>query len=218
VRGERRMGKGMKTIGLCMIVKNESAVIQRCLESARGLVDYVLVEDTGSTDGTRAIIRKWLAGAGLPGEVYNNPWRNFAYNRSHALAQLRKKKNIDYALILDADDYLVFEPGFEAAALNIYNVEMRNARRQYWSPQICSNRLKFRYRGVVHEFLDTPDGALSWGSGKVAVGTVGGFHIWSTREGARNQDPNKYRKDAQLLENALKTEKDGFLCAPTRSI
>jgi hypothetical protein len=40
-----------KTIGLCMIVKDEAHVILKCLESVRPLVDYVLVVDTGSTTG-----------------------------------------------------------------------------------------------------------------------------------------------------------------------
>ncbi len=46
-----------KTIGLCMIVKDEAAVIERCLDSVRPLIDYVLIEDTGSTDRTQKIIR-----------------------------------------------------------------------------------------------------------------------------------------------------------------
>src|SRR5271168_4484452 len=92
-----------KMLGLCMIVKNESKVILRCLESVRPLVDYVLIEDTGSTDGTQTMIREWLAQAGLPGEVYGEPWRDFAYNRSHALARLRENIGVDYALISDAD-------------------------------------------------------------------------------------------------------------------
>ncbi len=45
----------MPTIGLCMIVKNEAHVITRCLDSVCPLVDHVLIEDTGSTDATRAI-------------------------------------------------------------------------------------------------------------------------------------------------------------------
>jgi len=41
-------------------------VIRRCLESTRPLVDYVLVEDTGSTDGTQEIIRAYLRDNGIP--------------------------------------------------------------------------------------------------------------------------------------------------------
>src|SRR5271155_4620707 len=100
-----------KTIGLCMIVKNESKVILRCLESVRPILDYVLVEDTGSTDGTQTIIRDWLDRVGLPGEVYDEPWRDFSYNRSHALARLRENRGVDYALMIDADDEFIVDTG-----------------------------------------------------------------------------------------------------------
>jgi glycosyltransferase involved in cell wall biosynthesis len=92
--------------------KKEAEVILRCLESARPVVNCVLIEDTGSTDGTQKIIREWLDGVGLPSEVNDEPWQDFAYNRSHALARLRKNKDVDFALILDADDVVELPPGF----------------------------------------------------------------------------------------------------------
>jgi glycosyltransferase involved in cell wall biosynthesis/predicted O-methyltransferase YrrM len=199
----------MSTIGLCMIVKNESKVILRCLESARAIVDYVLIEDTGSTDGTQTIIREWLDRTGIPGEVYDEPWRDFAYNRSHVLARLREKESIDYALILDADDHIVYGPGFDAAAFkremsaDVYDVELRN-EVTFRRCLICSNRRAFRYRGVLHEFLERPaDAATS--------GVVKEFYVASTREGSRGQDPEKYRKDAEILKKALETEEDPLL-------
>ena len=217
--GNLRADRGVKALGLCMIVKNESKVILRCLESVRPIVDYVLVEDTGSTDGTQNLVREWLERAGLPGEVYDEPWRDFAYNRSHALATLREQNNIDYAFILDADDELVLDPGFDIIAFkrslshDLYDVELWTGAslRRYRRAQICSNRREFLYRGVLHEFIDTAERALSWGPGKVKFGNARGFHISSTRQGARNEDPDKYRKDAQLLEKALSEEKDKFL-------
>jgi len=48
----------MKTIALCMIVKNESHVIERCIKSVRPLIDYVFIVDTGSTDNTIDVINK----------------------------------------------------------------------------------------------------------------------------------------------------------------
>ena len=125
----------MKTIGLCMIVKNEAHVILRCLASARPLVDYVLVEDTGSTDGTQEIIRAYLRDTGIPGIVIEEPWRDFAYNRSFALQALRRNDAIDYALIIDADDVIAYEGGFDAAAFkagltaDLYHVAETSARR-----------------------------------------------------------------------------------------
>jgi len=193
-----------------MIVKNEAHVILRCLESVRPLVDYVLVEDTGSTDGTQAIIREWLDRVGLPGEVYDEPWQDFAHNRSHVLAKLRQNQNVDYALIVDADDHITFDADFDIATFkkslsqDMYDVELRGGPARYLRPQICSNRLKFQYRGVLHEFLESP-------RGRISRGKATGFYTTSTREGARSQDPEKYRKDAALLEKALRTERDQFL-------
>ena len=54
----------------------------------RSLVDYVLIEDPGSSDGTQDVVRRWLDRVRLPGEVYDEPWRDFAYNRTHVLARL----------------------------------------------------------------------------------------------------------------------------------
>jgi hypothetical protein len=51
-----------------------------------------------------------------PGPVIEEPWRDFAYNRSLPLKSLRQRRGIDYALIIDADDVIVYESGFDAAA------------------------------------------------------------------------------------------------------
>ena len=180
----------MKTIGLCMIVKNESRVILRCLDSVRPLVDYVLIEDTGSTDGTQDIIRRYLEREGLLGEVFDEPWQDFAHNRSIALARLRERAEIDYAFIIDADDVLVCDESFCAAGFkkglskDIYLVPFHDGAVVHDRPQICSNRMEYRYRGVVHEFLEGPK------EGSSALAT--GFHISSRVEGARSQDPDKY--------------------------
>ena len=91
----------MARIGLCMIVKNEARVIRRCLESVLPLLDYVLIVDTGSNDGTQQAIRDFLREKDLPGEVVEEPWRDFAYNRSFALQKLRERQDIDYGLMIN---------------------------------------------------------------------------------------------------------------------
>lgn len=199
----------MKTIGLCMIVRNEAAVIQRCLESVRPLVDYVLIEDTGSTDGTQALIRNWLASQNLPGEVYDRSWIDFAANRSSALARLRQRTEIDYALVIDADDVLVLAPNFDAIAFkqtidaDVYSLHIRLGPISYQRPQLCSNRLPFRYRGVLHEFLECPSEHTS--------AEAHGMTLVCDRDGSRSQDPQKYQRDAATLERALGTETDPLL-------
>jgi len=106
----------MKTIGLAMIVKNEAHIIARCLSSLVPLVDYFLIVDTGSSDGTQEAVRSFLREQDLRGEVIDEPWRDFAHNRSAALARLRQRTDIDYALMIDADEVLVYDDGFDAAA------------------------------------------------------------------------------------------------------
>lgn len=199
----------MKTIGLCMIVKNEAAVILRCLRSVRPLVDYVLVEDTGSTDGTQALIRDWLASENLPGEVHDRPWTDFATNRSSALTKLRERAEIDYALVMDADDVLTFVTGFDSATFkqslsaDLYSLSIRLGSVTYQRPQLCRNRLPFRYRGVLHEFLECPCEYTS--------ADAQGLSILCDRDGARSQDAQKYLRDAATLEQALETETDPLL-------
>jgi glycosyltransferase involved in cell wall biosynthesis len=201
----------MATIGLCVIAKDEARVIRRCLDSVRPLVDFVLVSDTGSSDDTQEIVRGWLAEHVVPGVVVDHPWRDFAHNRSLALAALRQHAEIDYALMLDADDVLILPPGFDPTdfkqmlAADVYSVPLRLGSIRYERPQLIRNQISFRYRGVLHEFLVIPDGSSSE--------TVGGFYIQAGVDGARSVDPHKYRKDADLLSTALTTERDPFMRA-----
>ena len=199
----------MKTIGLCMIVKNEAPVILRCLESVKPLLDYVLIEDTGSTDGTQEIIRTYIKQNALQGEVYDRPWSDFATNRSSVLAQLRRHVEIDYALIMDADDVLTFSPKLDIRKLkdslsaDRYDLWIHLGPVTYHRPQICSNRLPFHYRGVLHEFLECPQAHTS--------AEMAGLSICCDRDGSRSQAPDKYKHDAELLERALTSEKDPLL-------
>ena len=61
----------MVTISLCMIVKDEEAVLKRCLESAKEIADEMIVVDTGSRDQTREIAEKEGAGVNLCSWLYD---------------------------------------------------------------------------------------------------------------------------------------------------
>ncbi len=190
----------MKKIGLCLIVKNESHVILRCLDSVKNLIDYVLVSDTGSTDGTQDVIRNWIIDNSIPGEVIQNEWIDFSHNRTMALSKLRELDHIDYALMIDADEVLVFDEGFDPIKFkselvhDIYNVSTVLGGIIYPRPQLTSNKKSLRYEGVVHEFL-----AMEGTSGLAT-----GFKNHPLQDSERNKSgPEKYRKDAALLENAL---------------
>lgn len=60
----------MPTISLCMIVRDEAAVLERCLQSVAHLVDEIIIVDTGSVDETKTI-----AAAFTP-HLYDFPWQD----------------------------------------------------------------------------------------------------------------------------------------------
>lgn len=81
-----------------MIVKNEAENLPRCLESARGLVDEIVVVDTGSTDETRSIALSYGA------KLFSYTWSgHFADARNYSLQQ----STGDWNLVLDADEYFI---------------------------------------------------------------------------------------------------------------
>lgn len=179
-----------------MIVKNEAHVIERCLGALRDLVNYWVIIDTGSTDGTQAIIRNFMRD--VPGELLERPWVNFAHNRTEALEAARQKA--DYSFIIDADEVLVYEPGFAWPHLDrdSYVMEMLSGGVSYWKPQLVSNRLNWRYKSVLHEYLDCPEARTE--------GAIKGARILRFTDGARSRDPMTYRKDALVLEQGLLDE------------
>jgi D-alanine-D-alanine ligase-like ATP-grasp enzyme/tetratricopeptide (TPR) repeat protein len=195
------------SIGLCMIAKNEAGIIRESLDSVRLLVDFVLVVDTGSTDGTQDVVRAWLAENKMAGEVIERPWKDFASNRTQALALLRRHHDIDYALILDADDVLVMGPDFDAETFkagltaDVYDVEIHFGALRFPRPQLLRNAKGFGYRGVLHEFVEVPADCT-------ARQSLGGLHVQAYSRGSRSQNRNKYEEDIALLEDALKTERD----------
>lgn len=193
-------GPVRQTFCLCMIVKNEAPVIARCLASVRPLITNWVIVDTGSTDGTQDIIRRELGN--LPGKLHERAWKDFAHNRSEALELARPHG--DYSLIIDADDALELAPDFRPPLLteDCYTLDIRDGALLYQRKQLVSNRLRWFYRGVLHEYIES-EGPHSTGHVDIIMRR--------NHDGARRRDPVTYRRDARILEQALKSESDPFL-------
>lgn len=87
-------------LSLCMIVKNEELALPSCLNSVKGVVDEIVVLDTGSSDRTPDIAKEFGA------NVYSFEWCNdFSKARNQALNYVQGK----WVLVLDADEMLVPE-------------------------------------------------------------------------------------------------------------
>lgn len=82
-------------VTLCMIVKDEEAVIARCLDSLKDHVDEIVVVDTGSTDKTVEICKSYGA------RVYHHPWEgSFSVARNQAMSYV----TTEWIIQLDADE------------------------------------------------------------------------------------------------------------------
>ncbi len=185
-------------ICLNMIVKNEAAVIRRCLATVKPWVDYWVIVDTGSTDGTQDIVREFMQG--VPGELHERPWQNFAHNRNEALALA--KAHGDYLLFIDADETLQMPDEFQWTefAGDGYRFRCEYDGWDYQRNALVATRLPWQWVGVLHEFLHSNRPHV-WN-------LLPGPAIVVQHDGARGRDPETYMRDIEVLERAVAVEPD----------
>lgn len=185
-----------QTVCLNMIVKNESAIIEKNLQSVKGLIDYWVIVDTGSNDGTQEIVKRALKD--VPGELHERKWVDFAHNRNEALALAKG----DYVLFMDADEEFVGKKWDELKCDGYYlRFKKPDGLVEFNRLWMVKNDSKWKWVGVLHESLER--------EGKYTVSMLDGLSVLLSGDvGYRSKDPAKYRKDAAVLEKALKTEPD----------
>lgn len=179
-----------------MIVKNENHVIKRCLERVKSSIDYWVICDTGSTDGTQEIIRECLRD--IPGELHERPWVNFEHNRNEALQIGRQKA--DYLFFLDADEELVLEKPFDKESWDkdFYMIRAKGEKSDFFHPNIVSSDPGWHWVGALHECIMNVrrmDGEI-----------LSDVHVDRPQDGARSKDPDKHVKDIAILKEAMQKE------------
>lgn len=179
------------SICLCMIVKNEAAVIERCLASVRDLIDTWVITDTGSSDGTQQLIRTALDG--IPGELHEEPWVDFGHNRTRNIGRARAKA--DYLLLIDAD--LVVRGAGPLPPLTADAYMLRHeGETEFRSKRLVRGDIPWRYEGVTHEYL-TSD--LHSGQENLDALVIEDYHDGGSRH-------DKFVRDARLLGRELQRD------------
>jgi hypothetical protein len=184
------------TLCLNMIVKDESAIIVSTLTNIceKLSIDYWVICDTGSTDNTKELIKEFFKLKNIEGELYEDKWISFGDNRTLALNKAYNKT--DYLLIFDADDKIVGDLIFPT---NIFEYDSYmlsfGKHHTFKRKQLINNRKKWKYMGVIHEYLECLEKDVSY--------TINGnYYIIAGTTGFRNNDPDKYKKDAMIAEKA----------------
>lgn len=191
------------TICVSMIVKNETAVLKRCLDSLKPYVDWFVICDTGSTDGTQGIVQSYSNAT-----LYGYPWVNFGFNRQQALERAREV-GCEYILFMDADDTLCSfssaPPAWPDLTLPGYKLPIYYGDTRYSRCCLVRADAPWQWEGVVHEYLDSP---MPLEQGELTDPFIVVHH-----DGARSKNPHTYRSDAALLEMAEPTPRNVFYLA-----
>ena len=215
---ELRISEKYPSICLNMIVKNESHIIKETLEMLFSKINfaYWVICDTGSTDNTCDIIKQFFKTKNIPGELHFCEWKNFAYNRTLALEIAYNKT--DLLLVFDADDEIYGDikiPKIIDADGYYLNFGSETGI-SYQRILLVNNRIKWIYQSVIHEYI------VCLKQNHILKTIEGNYYVVSGRRGNRNKDPNKYLKDAKILEEAYIEAKKiddklylryGFYCA-----
>ena len=184
----------MKTLGVALIVKNEEKIIERCLSSVKGIVDKIIICDTGSTDSTIEKITNFAESNKIFCEIYHTPWKNFGWNRTELL-KLSKHKT-DYLLLLDADEQIEVK-NFDKEKLTAKAYYLRHAGGlDYAQVLLIDNHMDWYFVGVTHEYINTKE--------EVKEETLDSIIIHDFSDGKNRE--NKGARDIELLQQGLKEE------------
>ena len=181
----------MATISLCMIVKNEEMHMARCLDSVAGLVEEIIIIDTGSTDRTVEIASRYTS------KVYSYPWKeDFSDARNYSFC----KASMEYCMWMDADDILEetekdkflrlkqsLSPDVDIVMMK-YNTSFDEAGRpsfSYFRERWIRNNSQYRWIGAVHEVIPP--------IGKILYSDIAICHK-KTHTGDPDRNLNIYRK------------------------
>ena len=188
-------------LSAALIVRNEEKFLESCLLSIRGLVDEIIVVDTGSTDRTQAIALEQGA------KLHEFKWKHdFAAARNHALDLARGK----WILYIDADERVhpadaarfrekLLDPSFVAHSVQLHP---RLGSTAYPELRIFRNDPLIRFCGRIHENIWPGINLYRSQRG----GRIGTSELVLSHEGYEGDQYHKHRRNLPLLRMALKED------------
>lgn len=196
-------------ICLNMIVKNETPVLGRLINSVKNFIDYYVIVDTGSHDGTPEFIKTTMDTYHIPGEVIIEDWINFGVNRDLALRHACARRQKGWLLLIDADEeFCTTEPLFyqQLTPGTTYCLRKHHGSTRYALANLIDiSQNRWQWQGVVHEYLMHLEGS---NTRETLENTWIHYHAG---EGVRSRGltaEQKFLGDAALLEAELQKNPD----------
>lgn len=192
---------------LTQIMKNESHVAKRMLDSIKPIVDGICVVDTGSTDNSIQLVKAWGQEHGIETYVFERPFDNFENSRNFSFQKAREVflgKNDGhtyYNFWLDFDEQIKIDPKvFDKNKIDkdLYMFNTYIGSMKYTRNELCRLDKPFRFYGPVHEFIVCE-------VQNITSGLMEGLHVDVSMDGGswKGNIPDKYKKHAAVLEDYI---------------
>ncbi|MEM7553757.1 MAG: glycosyltransferase [Cyanobacteria bacterium P01_A01_bin.84] len=204
------------TLSLCAIARNEAATLPLCLGSVKGVVDEIILLDTGSVDGTPQIAEE------LGAKVYRYEWCNdFSAARNEAL----KYVTSDWVLVLDADETLnpeivpVLRQVMEMEEYLLVNLLRQEigAKQSPYSlvSRLFRNRDDIRFSRPYHALVDDSVEELIRKESYWQIGQLPGVAIFHTgyQKDSISQKNKSVRAEAAMEEFLAVNPSDAYVCS-----
>jgi glycosyltransferase involved in cell wall biosynthesis len=191
---------------LTQIMKNESHIAERMLNSILPIVDGVVVVDTGSTDNSIQIVKDWGIKNNIETYVFEMPFDNFCNTRNHSFEKAREmflSKNDGhtyYNFWLDFDEQMIVDKTFNKQKLDrdLYMLNTNIGQMRYTRNELCRLDKAFSWYGVVHEFIISKEK-------NITSGIVEGLSVNVQMDGGswKGDIAAKYKGHAHTLEKYI---------------
>ena len=192
---------------LTQIMKNEEHVITRMLDSIKPIVDGICMVDTGSTDKSIEILKKWGKDNNIETHVLEREFDNFENSRNHSIEKakeifLNRDKDQYYGFWIDCDEQLKIGPEFNKNKLDkdLYMFTTHIGLMKYTRNECYKLDKGFKFYGPVHEFIVPVDK-----SEKLTSGLMPGIDVIVKMDGGswKEDTSSKYRSHAAMLEDYI---------------
>ena len=188
---------------LTQIMKDESHVANRMLDSLKGFVDGICVVDTGSTDDSIEIVKKWGEDNGVETYVFERPFDDFEKSRNFSIQKAkesflnRNDGHTYYGFWIDFDEQLILHENFNKSNIDkdLYMFNTFIGQMKYTRNELYRLDKQFRFYGPVHEFIVCDDK-------NITSGLMEGLHINVSMDGNswKSSIHAKYLSHAHKLE------------------
>jgi glycosyltransferase involved in cell wall biosynthesis len=197
-------------IVMITMFKNESSVIKRMLDSCLPYVDYYVMQNNGSTDGTDEIAKQFLVDNKLSGEIYEveEGWVGFGWNRDHLIQYCQTTDHgCDWILKMDCDEVLEVDDTFDWSLLDdksiqAFHIPAVSGTCIYHRAWMYNANIPWRFNhDLCHEtvYCDIPE----IGTDFQRFDLPPSFRQVGTNEGQSWGVPTKFVSDSLKLEEEL---------------